>query len=256
MNKYCQLLIGGTLREVNTHKGDYNMKSTETKKKANTQYLKFNNLELSLGNSKLGDDTIIFNMGSAWACPSRSLGLCKLGSKCYALKAEIQHPVVSVYRRRQQAYWLNNTAWDIGNDIINALKSKRTRVNGKLVPLIDKVKYFRFNESGDFHSQACVTKLDIIASMLAYYNITTYGYTARADLDVSGCNFLCKGSGHDNGNNGKTIARAVSKLIKHKVNLDAYYTENNELFSVCPMDCTICDMCKIRDKLNIVFPLH
>lgn len=219
-------------------------------KKKNTQYLKFGNLELSLGNSKLGDDTIIFNMGSASECPSAKLGYCKLGKHCYALKAETQYPSVGVYRNRQQAYWLNTSAHDIGNDIINALKSKRARVNGKLIPLIDKVKYFRFNEAGDFHTQACVEKLNIIASMLAYYDITTYGYTARKDLDVSGKLFNCKGSGHDNGNNGKTIARPQAVLWNET------YEELGTEYTVCPMDCTICDLCKTSDGLNIVFPRH
>ena len=231
------------------------MKSTETKKKRMTQYLKFGNLEMSLGNSKLGDNTVIFNMGSATDCPSRALGLCKIKDNCYALDDEIRYKTPCYYRRRQQAYWLSNSAYDIGLDMINALRSVRKRVDGKLVPLLDTIKYLRFNEAGDFHTQACVTKLDIIASMLAYYNITTYGYTARADLDFTQCNFNVKGSGHGAGNNGWTIAHKMSdktaKALRFKkIDIDG------ASFRVCPGDCTVCGMCKNNRKINVVFPLR
>ena len=56
---------------------------------------RYNDLLLSNGNSKIGNDTMILNMGSAMNCPSKKLGLCKLGSKCYALKAEKLYKPVS-----------------------------------------------------------------------------------------------------------------------------------------------------------------
>ena len=248
-----------------THKGDYNMKSTETVKRNSTVYLKRNGLEMSLGNAKLGNDTIIFNMGSATNCPSRKLGFCLLGNNCYAFKAENLRKQVKPYRDRQEAYWLGNNAMDIGMDIINALMSRRVRVDGKLVPMMDTIKYFRFNESGDFHSQECVKNLDIIASMLAYYGIVTYGYTARKDLDFTNVNFLVKGSGHDNSNNGTTIARPAATLKAWGVGvidtrpgewLREAYIEKGRSYSVCPGDCTICDLCKTPDNNDIVFPLH
>lgn len=234
------------------------MKSTETKKKRNTQYLKFGKLELSLGNDKIGDDTIIFNMGSATYCPSRARGFCKLGDACYAYRAENMYPATGPYRDRQEFYWKRNTAFDIGNDIINALKSRRGKVDGKLVPMIDKIKYFRFNESGDFWSQASVKKLDIIASMLAYYNIKTYGYTARKDLDFSNVCFNVKGSSHNKGNNGITIARP-QKVIDDCPIPGAYREEilgANRYFTICPGLCADCDFCKENNGMNIVFPLH
>ena len=234
------------------------MKSTKTVKRNSnrTVYLRRNGLEMSLGNLKLGTDTIIFNMGSAKSCPSRKLGFCLLGNKCYAYKAEMQYKNVEAYRDRQAAYWLNNGARTIGMDIINALKSRRVRVDGKLVPMIEVIKYFRFNESGDFYSQQCVSDLSTIASMLACYGIVTYGYTARKDLDFSNVSFLVKGSGHDKGNNGKTIARPfTSRQLEAFTDWGSLWIEDAE-YAVCPGDCSKCDLCKTPDKVNVVFPLH
>ena len=53
-------------------------------------------IKIKYGNLKLGDDTIIFNMGPALTCPSKRLNLCPIynesllvKAKCYAEKAEI-----------------------------------------------------------------------------------------------------------------------------------------------------------------------
>lgn len=216
--------------------------------------IKINGLEVTIGNTKLGNDTMIFNMGSATECPSRANGTCKLGNKCYALKAERMYPQCKPYRDRQQAYWLNNTAQTILNDLTALFEAKRVRVNGKLVPLHKTLKWFRFNEAGDFHSQACIDKLNTIAFYLKkLYAIETYGYSARSDLDFSQALFNCKGSGHDHGNNGKTIARKMPKDFGW---MDYNDTTTGELFKVCPMDCKICNMCKTDAGINIVFPLH
>ena len=124
---------------------------------------------MSLGNSKLGTDTLIFNMCSALDCPSRKLGLCQLKnpSHCYARKAEYLYPQVLPYRNRQAKLW-----------------------QGSILPIIDNIRkaikkypyirFFRFNESGDFGNQNEVEKLKCLA--MSFPAIKFYGYTARKDL--------------------------------------------------------------------------
>lgn len=212
---------------------------------------KINGLEVMRGNKKLAKDTLIFNMGSATTCPSRALGMCKLCKECYALKAEIIYPACKPYRDRQERYWKESSIEKIIGDFDELLTTKKTFINGKLRPLHEKVKWFRFNESGDFHKQTCVEKLDAIAKhLMKNYNIRTYGYTARKDLDFSRVSFLVKGSGHGNGKDGQTIAR---ENVNHEVS--TVYNENGTKFHVCPMDCRECNLCKVGKK-NIVFPLH
>ena len=198
------------------------------------------------GNLKLGTDTLIFNMGTAGDCPSLKNGLCKLGKKCYALKAEkLYGDCVVNYRKRQENYWKNTPAAQICSEAEIVISRMRK-----------KPAYFRFNESGDFYDQYDVEKLDIIAGYLKKkFGIETYGYTARKDLDFSAVqNFMVKGSSNDAGNNGKTIARHGQKIANQSNK--PVYIEAGTVYAVCPGDCRDCKLCKVNNQVNIVFPLH
>lgn len=191
------------------------------------------------GNTKLPKTTLIFNMGSSKDCPSRKLGLCDIASNCYARKPERIYPQVLPYRNNQATYWTSTTAEKICEDMTNIINSKRKN---------NKPTLFRFNESGDFYTQSCITKLSTIAEyLLQEHNIVTYGYTARRDLDFSNASFLVKGSNNDAGNNGKTI------VINTIEDLPTNTTTN---FQVCPGDCKACDMCSNPNKTNIAFIKH
>jgi len=193
-------------------------------------------LELKFGNHKLGDDTAIFNMGTAKKCPARILGLCITindGIKCYAEKAEDQYPTtVPLARCRQELYWKTNSALNI-IEYLNKKLDKRRKLT----------KYLRFNESGDFWCQEDITKLSTIAEFILLKGITTYGYTARSDLDFTGARFLVKGSGHNKGNNGQTA------VIRKNDPIPAGYIE-------CPGSCKRCNLCKINIPHNIAFRKH
>lgn len=73
--------------------------------------------------------------------------------------------------------------------------------------MVTPIKFFRFNESGDFGSQEDVQKMSEIAGMLKQQlGVVTYSYTARNDLNFSGVKFIIKGSGYPNlTSNGHTI---------------------------------------------------
>ena len=201
---------------------------------------KVDGLEIKTGNSKIGTDTLIFNMGSARTCPSLERGLCEVPlGQCYARKAECQYPSVEPYRDRQEVYW----KWVTAEQFISALdKVLHKTFDGK--PLHRSILYFRFNESGDFWTQECIAKLSKIAKWLVKaYQISTYGYTAREDLDFSKVLFLVKGSSNDSGNNGSTrVIGDRSERIRGE--------------AVCPGDCSKCDLCKVNNNLNIAFILH
>lgn len=193
-------------------------------------------LELKFGNRKLGDDIGIFNMGTAKECPAKILDLCDTvnrGIKCYAEKAEDQYPkTVPAARKRQELYWRNTSAINIIKDIIKKLDRRR-----KIT------KYIRFNESGDFWNQNDVDKLSTISEFLKLKGITVYGYTARSDLDFSKAMFLVKGSGHDKGNNGKTIVITKNELVP-------------EGYIECPGSCRKCSLCQTRIPHKIAFRKH
>lgn len=198
-------------------------------------------IEVSKGNLKLGNDTLIINMNSATDCPSAALGLCKLGNRCYALKAEKLYPTVLPYRRRQANYWKSHSALEIANDIMGIISRGRTVIH-----------YVRLSEAGDFETQADVEKAELIAMHLKKVAVQVYCYSARSDLDFSGCvSLLVKGSSHDKGNNGRTIARR-----RNIVGDGMQYSEAGVEYAVCPGNCRICNLCKEDNRVNVVFPLH
>lgn len=207
-----------------------------------SQYITLNhnqNVQISIGNRKLGSDTMIFNITSATDCPSRKKGMCLVGAKCYALKAEKQYPHVLLYRERQSEYWKKTPASGIIKDLRNMTERHKR--------LFQKIRYSRFNESGDFRNQGDIKKLDYISCYLeSAHQITTYGYSARKDLDFSSVNFLVKSSGHSNGNNGWTAV--ISK--NHAETLRSFG------YTICPGLCFGCIFCKEKNNTNILIIQH
>lgn len=197
-------------------------------------------MEFTFGNNKLPTSTLIFNMGTAARCPSRELGLCETincGIKCYALKAEQQYKnAVPQYRTRQEIAWKEMSAIEIANKFINAIKRKRSPTTA-----------IRFNESGDFWSQDCVSKLNDITKIVQkeYPELRVYGYSARRDLDfkLRGIKFIIKASSGDFGNNGSTCV------------VDKYETVPSGYIK-CPGSCKTCSICSQPTKINVAFLRH
>ena len=188
------------------------------------------------GNLKIPRTTAIFNMSSAHNCPSYRLGLCKVFNKkgkhvCYALRAEnSMRKHVYPFRERQKEYWLSCLAEQFVSEflIINSLKMKPW-------------DSLRFNEAGDFHTQDCVTKAELIASLLSKFGIKVYCYTSRSDLDFSNLkNLIVYGSGFTkNGISGEF-------LMVHDLN------DRPKGYGICPKNCRICSRCKVKGLKTVV----
>lgn len=185
-------------------------------------------IKVSRGNHKLGKDTLILNITSAAACPSRALGLCKIATKCYARKAETQYPAVKPYREAQTKIWDQMSSVEIAMDLVDILT--RARPAGS-------IKYLRFSEAGDFRDQADVDKMSKIAQLLIAYGVRVYGYTARKDLDFTKVheNMVVNGSGF-----------MVHNMFTATKLLNIY-----ALDLVCPGNCRDCHKCKSRNQLDI-----
>lgn len=197
---------------------------------------------LKFGNHKLGDDTAIFNMSSAQDCPSKQLGMCEVinkGYRCYADKAETQYGDAVINARvRQGSFWRLSSEHEILQLISEKIKRRKK-----------DTRYLRFNESGDFHDQCDIRKLSYISSGLKTIGITTYGYTARNDLDFRDANFYVKGSGW----NHESLT-GTTTIIKNKEDLPESTKDNTWI--LCPNSCKTCNICKINTKINVAFLYH
>lgn len=208
-------------------------------------------MEFKLGNNKIGNDTLIFNMGSATDCPSFKKGLCNID--CYAKKAERQYPQVKPYRDRQEKSWLNSDAFTIAEEIGKFLSKKR-----------NAVKFVRVNESGDFHTSECLEKLIQIAQILPELNF--YTYTHRCDLvddDTSKKlpkNLVINTSDFKvNGLNQFKTFKTSFKVTSHKkqsLKIKAEIKTSVSSNLVCMGDCSTCSLCKINHTKTIYAPIH
>lgn len=177
------------------------------------------------GNRKIPATTAIFNMSSAKNCVSKKLGLCKAekqGAKCYACKAEYLYPLALPFRERQAKLWEKITAEEFAFQFLMINSFKRNPFNA-----------LRVSESGDFHSQDCVDKMEKIARILKRYGIVTYAYTSRSDLDFSGVrDFVIHGSGFT-----KPGIKGIFKIIPNKkLKIKGY--------GMCKMNCRVCKLCQ------------
>lgn len=192
-------------------------------------------MEMSRGNTKLPKEYAIFNLSAASDCPSRKLGLCEVcnsGVKCYAEKAELGYtPQVLPFRRRQEKYWKS----------VNASQFVET-FRKAIARLRKKPTHVRFDESGDFHDQGCVDKMEDIARMLKGDGVDCYTYTARKDLDFSGCKTLVvNGSGFQTTEDDNQFI-AVKSLPDGEVH--------------CIGDCRKCNLCTSKRGLKIYNKIH
>ncbi len=187
-------------------------------------------MKISNGNMKIGKDTLIINITSATDCPSKRLGLCRVYTKCYAMKAERLYPHCLPYRREQTYQWDNNSAAELADLIIlEAYKHKH-----------NKIKYLRFSEAGDFRNQEDVDKMSAVADILIKHDIRVYGYTARRDLDFSKIsrNMVVNGSDF-------MLSNSFTAVPKTK-----------PLPLMCPGNCRTCTLCKSANGLKIGVALH
>lgn len=220
-------------------------------------------LNMSNGNKKIGEDTLIFNITSATDCPSKSLGLCHIpDGKCYALKAEKLYPGCLSYRRKQAEYFDARNSYGIAHDIYQVLTKRIVDKykNGQR-KLMDRIKYIRFSECGDFRSQTDVDKLNEAAEALNFVlndrdgkkPIIWYGYSSRSDLDFSNADsLLVKGSAHTNGNNGVTVSGTLEESEKGRKTI----IRNGVRHLVCKGDCSTCKICKLKKSTPLFIPLH
>lgn len=208
----------------------------------NSKYFKSSNKKLNelnkdkavfkTGNLKIGYNTLIFNLGPAKKCISAKLGLCQLKNHktCYAYRDECRYPTVLKYRNRQLKYWDKSSVHQFILDVGTIIKKSRV-----------KIKYLRFNESGDIRHLNDLHKINFIAKWLKReYDITTYLYTARKDLinqlkQVK--NVIINGSGF---------------MVHNNFTAVYYFTGKN----ICPANCGSCTKCKTRNFKQIEVLIH
>jgi len=186
------------------------------------------------GNLKLPKTTAIFNMCPGTDCPSELLGLCTIGCKCYAQRAERFRPNVLPFRKRQKRYWKKTSAERFVKDFKLATSRKRTRIRN-----------LRLNEAGDFDAQEDVDKAEKIAKDLAAVRIQVYCYTARSDLDYTKCEHLTVNT-----------SGFIKQTAVGTTNIFFAVTEYSDMHPRCPGDCRKCNICAKKHGKTTEIKFH
>lgn len=198
-----------------------------------SKYIKINGKSIyKIGNKKIGQDTLIFNMQPAQKCYCDKMGLCQFGQngngKCYALRNERQYPSVREYRNRQMKYWQNSTISQIIDDLAVIFKQ------------YPQIKYVRWNESGDIQLKDLI-RIDNIAQQFPH--ITFYTYTHNKpladifkDMELPD-NLIINGSGFKWTNNYSSIDKINTEFASKNL--------------ICKGNCRHCNLCKSRHGQTI-----
>lgn len=201
-----------------------------------SKYIKVNGISLfKIGNKKIGMDTLIFNMESAFKCSMDKRGLCRFGQKgnkkCYALRNEIMYKQTREYRKRQQKYWKNTKCSQIIKDIQQIIKD------------YPQIQYLRFNESGDMDNATDLIKLENIAESLPDKIIYTYThnqplYEVVKDMQHKiPTNLIINGSGFMWTNQYNSIDKVDLKFASNHL--------------ICGGNCRYCNFCKTSTSKTI-----
>ena len=211
---------------------------------------------IQLGNSKLPYSTAIFNMSSAIDCKSLQLGLCQIPvsktgkTQCYAIKIERLFKTSYNYHVSQGRYWAETTAEKFVLDFKLAMDKKKKMLSDHPITAL------RFNEAGDFISQADVDKAEEVAKLLSDLNIRVYVYTARRDLSYTNCRHMVINFSTELPS--EYLLPVQGKYGCYKAFKDVNSRPDN--FGVCPCgidedkDCSNCRRCQLG--VNSAVALH
>ncbi len=231
-------------------------------------------LEVSLGNIKVGSNTICINMSSAHSCMSLIIGTCTLGAngQCYVLSTEkrFKSSVNKSEKSSEQWSCLSPKGLAMSLDI--------------LMKKMPNVKYLRLNNAGEFRNLPSDPELlakvpDDVKEKLANVDdvgklvklgeelisignpLVMYTYTHRTDLKFPSLpsNVVINGSGYmiSNAFVPMDYDDYVKTLdLKEKGELKELNNEKVEKVVMCMGDCRPCPFCKKAEGKHILIAIH
>ncbi|MBP5421638.1 MAG: hypothetical protein J6Y78_04250 [Paludibacteraceae bacterium] len=201
-------------------------------------------LPFSLGNSKIGADTLCISINSALLCHMGLIGKCDACNVCYAVNSNRMYSAEYVKNSASQLRFNKFDAVTLAESTIKAVKSILTKKQ------LAELRFIRFNVNGDIRNQDDLMKLDKIAGMLMdALNIKiSYSYTHNKELDLSKCKNIVINSSFKDSKNDKNC------LIKF--GFDASLMDDDSVI-VCNGKCFRCSYCKNPNECRtIIFLAH
>lgn len=200
-------------------------------------------LPYSIGNSKIGNDTLVFNCSPALLCPSDLKGYCENCNSCYAKNNEVTYgnPLV-----RNLLSLKKLLIYDINTIIKATLKAIRTDKDAK------NCLFIRINSNGDILDNNMLKAIDKFSYSLIQANTNNlkvaYSYTHNKDLDLNLSSNIVFNLSFKGSEPAKRCITAYS--------FDKKYLDNSK-YVICNGKCKNCSYCKDKTELRtVVFMAH
>lgn len=206
-------------------------------------------LPYSIGNSKIGNDTLVFNCSSALLCPSALKGHCEVCKSCYAVNNEVVYGMPFVRNLLSLKRLLTVS---IDTLIVNTIKLIATDSQKKDGKKAKEALFIRFNSNGDILDNKMLSDINKFAIELINDSSNclkvAYTYTHNKDLDLSVATDVTFNISY------KTDKPAKKTIVAFS--WDKKYLDNSK-YIICNGKCFNCPYCKNKDdKRTVVFMAH
>lgn len=211
------------------------------------EYVETDFMPSKVGNTKIGNDTLIINVNHAFNCFSDKSGYCENCNCCYAKKAPNTYPNSFLYAFASEIGFNKLSIEAIIKSIEKAHKDDLRQNN---------IKFLRFNEAGDFKSFDLFLKANEVAKyFFNKYHIISYTYTHNKELlpykeAIKNSYIVVNWS-------IKAGAGFKSAITCNNPSKLAEYLSDSENYVICKGKCHNCSYCKDKDDLRtVVFVNH
>lgn len=206
-------------------------------------------LPYSIGNNKIGNDTLVFNCSTALLCPSALKGHCDVCKACYAVNNEVTYGLPFVRNLLSLKRLLTVDIEVLAINTIKMISTDNTKKDGKKAK---EALFIRFNSNGDILDNKMLSDVNKFSKSLINDSSNSlkvcYTYTHNKDLNVSIADSITFNLSY------KTNKQVKKTIVAFK--FDKKYL-NSSKYVICNGKCFNCPYCKNKDdKRTIVFMAH
>lgn len=206
-------------------------------------------LPYSIGNNKIGNDTLVFNCSTALLCPSALKGHCDVCKACYAVNNEVVYGTPFVRNLLSLKRLLTVDIEVLAINTIKMISTDNTKKDGKKAK---EALFVRLNSNGDILDNKMLSDVNKFAEKLISADSNNlkvaYTYTHNKDLNVSMADSITFNLSY------KTDLKAKKTIVAFK--FDKKYLDNSK-YIICNGKCFNCPYCKNKDdKRTVVFMAH
>lgn len=199
-------------------------------------------LPFSLGNDKIGKDTLCISINTGLLCYMGLMGNCENCRICYAKSSNLMYTSEFVKNSISQRVFILYNPITLAMNTVKAVKQDLTKKQ------LNNLKFLRFNINGDVLNNQQLIKLNEVARILKndLDLSVAYSYTHNKELDLSIAPDIVFNTSFRSNHHKNCLTAPMREEFK-----------DNSKFIVCNGNCTNCSYCKDdHETRTIIFLPH